>query len=169
MIKKLALLMLLALLSACASKRIAEPKPALNARQIEALADAVPRVEKLHAPSLRPYSVNGKPYTPMTSLAPYRERGLASWYGQPYHGRSTAIGETYDMYGMSAAHTLLPLPSYVRVKNVSNGRQVVVRVNDRGPFVEGRVIDLSYAAASKLGMVGVGLSQVELELLTGQH
>ena len=98
----------------------------------------------------------------MTSIAPYRARGVASWYGRRYHGQRTSIGEVYDMYGMSAAHPTLPLPSYARVTNLSNGRSVIVRVNDRGPFLNNRLIDLSYAAAYRLGYVDRGSATVEV-------
>jgi rare lipoprotein A len=96
---------------------------------------------------------------------PYRQRGLASWYGRKFHGKPTSSGERYDMYAMTAAHTILPIPSYVRVTNLSNGRSVVVRVNDRGPFHPDRIIDLSYAAAYKLGYVNAGSTRVEVEAI----
>ncbi len=125
--------------------------------------DAVPRPEPLRAANTKPYEALGKRYTPMTELRPYKVKGLASWYGRRYHGRRTASGEIYDMYGMTAAHPILPIPSYVRVTNLSNGRSVVVRVNDRGPFHPDRVIDLSFTAACRLDLVagGSGLVQVE--------
>jgi rare lipoprotein A len=96
---------------------------------------------------------------------PLTERGLASWYGRKYHGRPTSSGEPYDMFAMSAAHRTMPIPSYARVRNPANGREVIVRVNDRGPFAAGRVIDLSYAAAVKLGVAG-GVAPVEVERIT---
>lgn len=133
---------------------------------LDALPDAVPRLDPIYPPSLRPYTVMGQRFVPMTALHPYRERGHASWYGRKFHGRLTAIGEVYDMYAMSAAHPTLPLPSYVRVTNVANGRSVIVRVNDRGPFLRGRLIDLSYAAAHRLGYINAGSAEVEVELLT---
>lgn len=125
--------------------------------------DAVPRVEPLHKWANRPYKAMGKEYVPMTSLQPFRQRGMASWYGKRYHGQKTSSGEIYDMYAMTAAHPTLPIPSYARVTNVANGKSVVVRINDRGPFHSGRIIDLSYAAAHKLGYVGAGAAQVEVE------
>lgn len=128
--------------------------------------DAVPRAEPLHPRANRPYTVFGRTYEPMTRLEPYRERGTATWYGRRYHGRPTSIGEPYDMYSMTAAHPTLPLPSYARVTNVRTGRSVVVRVNDRGPFLHGRVIDLSYAAAAKLAAALPGSAEVEVELIT---
>jgi rare lipoprotein A len=101
----------------------------------------------------------------MTSLAPYKARGIATWYGRRYHGKQTASGERYDMYAMTAAHTTLPIPSYARVTNLANGKSVVVRINDRGPFVDGRIIDLSYTAAHKLGVLAGGNARVEVEAL----
>jgi len=134
-------------------------------RDLDSIPDAVPKAEPLIRAANRPYSVFGHDYVPMTSVAPYRARGVASWYGRRYHGQRTSIGEVYDMYGMSAAHPTLPLPSYARVTNLSNGRSVVVRVNDRGPFLNNRLIDLSYAAAYRLGYVNRGSATVEVELL----
>jgi len=130
---------------------------------LDAIADAVPRSEPLHRVANLPYERFGRRYTPLTSLQPYRERGIASWYGRRYHGNKTSIGETYDMYAMTAAHPTLPLPSYARVTSVASGRSVVVRLNDRGPFLHGRVIDLSYAAAHRLGIVQAGSGMVEVE------
>jgi rare lipoprotein A len=130
---------------------------------IDAIPDAVPRREELNRFASRPYTVLGRGYVPATELKPYKERGIASWYGRKFHGQKTSIGETYDMYAMSAAHPTLPLPSYARVTNVANGKSVVVRVNDRGPFHNNRIIDLSYAAAYKLGYIGVGSTQVQID------
>jgi rare lipoprotein A len=127
------------------------------------VADAVPRAEPLHRFANRPYKALGKEYVPLTSLQPFRQRGMASWYGKRYHGRKTSSGEIYDMYAMSAAHPTLPIPSYARVTNLANGRSVVVRINDRGPFHAARVIDVSYAAAHKLGFIQAGAAQVEVE------
>jgi rare lipoprotein A len=112
------------------------------------------------------YVVNGRRYVVMNSAAGYVERGIASWYGTKFHGRRTSSGEIYDMNAMTAAHTSLPLPSYVRVTNLNNGRSTVVRVNDRGPFHDNRLIDLSYAAASKLGIVETGTGLVEIRAVT---
>jgi rare lipoprotein A len=139
--------------------------PTRTPDNIEATPDAMPRVEALRAANIRPYSTLGRDYVPLTSLRPFRQRGLASWYGKQFHGMPTATGEPYDMMAMTAAHTTLPLPCYVRVTSVRNGRSVIVRVNDRGPFFEGRIIDLSYAAAVKLGGPNVGTQEVEIELL----
>ena len=130
------------------------------------IPDAVPRFEPPLARANRPYVVFGQTYQPMTALAPFKQRGMASWYGRKFHGQKTSVGETYDMYGMTAAHPTLPLPSYVRVTNVRTGKAVVVRVNDRGPFLNQRVIDLSYTAAAKLGYVNAGSAEVEVELVT---
>ena len=130
---------------------------------LEATPDAVPQAEPLHRYANRPYVALGKNYTPLTVLGNYKERGVASWYGKKFHGQPTSIGEKYDMYGMTAAHTTLPIPSYVRVTNLSNGKSVVVRVNDRGPFLHDRIIDLSYTAALKLGIIGKGSGAVEVE------
>ena len=130
---------------------------------LDRIPDAVPRIEPINRGTARPYVVMGRSYTPMTALAPYKSRGIATWYGRRYHGKPTASGETYDMYAMTAAHTTLPIPSYARVTNLKNGRSVVVRVNDRGPFVDGRIIDLSYTAAHRIGVLGGGNALVEVE------
>jgi len=129
---------------------------------ISRIKDATPRSEPLAASGNRPYIVFGRRYTPMQSAKGYREIGVASWYGKKFHGRLTSSGESYDMYAMSAAHKTLPLPSYVRVRNLANGREVIVRVNDRGPFLHGRLIDLSYAAAYKLDVLKTGTARVEV-------
>ena len=128
--------------------------------------DAQPRIEPLRmgGPN-KPYAVLGRSYTPITTDAEIRESGLASWYGGKFHGRPTASGERYDMYAMTAAHPTMPIPSYARVRNPVNGREVIVRVNDRGPFSPGRIIDLSLAAAVRLG-VSHAVSPVEVERLT---
>ena len=132
---------------------------------LDAIPDAQPRLEPLNRFANRPYSVFGREYVPATSLRPYKERGIASWYGRKFHGQKTSISETYDMYAMTAAHPTLPLPSYARVTNVATGKSVVVRVNDRGPFLHNRVIDLSYAAAHRLGIAQKGSGEVEVEAL----
>jgi rare lipoprotein A len=130
---------------------------------LDAIPDATPRVETLHRFANRPYAVFGRDYVPATTLRPYKERGIASWYGRKFHNGKTAIGETYDMYAMTAAHPTLPLPSYARVTSVATGKSVIVRVNDRGPFHPGRVIDLSYAAAYRLGVSQKGSGEVDVE------
>jgi len=136
---------------------------------LDRIPDAVPRVEPIKTSTARPYTVFGRTYTPMTRLEPYRARGTASWYGKRYHGQATASGERYDMYAMSAAHPTLPIPSYARVTNLGNGKAVVVRINDRGPFRGDRLVDLSYTAAYKLGIIGAGSDLVEVEsILPGE-
>jgi rare lipoprotein A len=130
---------------------------------IDAIPDAVPRAEPLHRYANRPYVVMGREYVPATALAPYREQGTASWYGRKFHGQRTSTGEVYDMFAMTAAHPTLPIPSYARVTSVASGRSVVVRVNDRGPFLHGRVVDLSYAAAHRLGIAQRGSGEVVVE------
>ena len=132
---------------------------------LDKVPDAVPQLEPLRAATMRPYVVMGQTYTPMTELQPYKAQGVATWYGRRYHGRQTSSGEPYDMYGMTAAHPTLPIPSYVRVTNVASGRSVVVRVNDRGPFIDNRLIDLSYTAAYKLGVLAGGSAVVEVETI----
>lgn len=132
---------------------------------LDAIPEPVPRVEPLNRYTARPYTVLGRTYTPFTGLTPYRKRGVATWYGKRYHGQKTSSGEVYDMYALTAAHTILPLPSYARVTNLANGKSVVVRVNDRGPFHEDRLIDLSYAAAHRIGIVQQGSGMVEVEAL----
>lgn len=130
---------------------------------LDDIPDAEPKWEPLHKPATKPYVVLGKEYVPNTALQPYRARGIASWYGKKFHGQKTSIGEPYDMFAMTAAHPTLALPSYVRVTNIQSGKAVVVRVTDRGPFHADRVIDLSYTAAYKLGLVNGGSGQVEVE------
>ena len=134
---------------------------------LASVPDAVPRDEPLHRFANRPYSVLGRDYTPLQSRDPFRQQGVASWYGRKFHGQKTSSGEPYDMFGMTAAHPTLPIPSYARVTRVNggpdSGKSVVVRINDRGPFLHDRVIDLSYTAAWKLGLVGNGSGAVIVE------
>lgn len=127
------------------------------------LPDATPKYEKPHSGANNPYTVGGKRYVPITGDKPMTQRGTASWYGKKFHGRKTSTGETYNMYAMTAAHKTMELPSYAKVTNLNNGKSVIVRVNDRGPFVDNRIIDLSYAAASKLGYVKNGTAPVKVE------
>lgn len=129
------------------------------------IPDAEPKVEPYTQRGNRPYVVFGKSYAPFTDARPFRQRGKGSWYGKKFHGQKTSSGEIYDMYKMTAAHPTLPLPSYVRVTHIGNGRQVVVRVNDRGPFHSARIIDLSYTAALKLGYIANGSAELEVERL----
>ena len=133
---------------------------------LDSIPNAVPRAEPLHRYANRPYTVLGKSYTPLTETGNYKKTGIASWYGKKFHGQRTSIGESYDMYGMTAASTTLPVPSYARVTNLENKKSVIVRVNDRGPFLHERIIDLSYTAAAKLGIIGHGQGQVEVESLS---
>lgn len=133
---------------------------------VSQVKDAVPRVEPYSRyGNPRAYVVRGKRYHTLGSSTGYRERGIASWYGTKFHGHRTSSGEAYDMYSMSAAHKTLPLPTYARVTNLNNGRSVIVKVNDRGPFHDNRLIDLSYAAASRLGILGKGTGLVEVEAI----
>jgi rare lipoprotein A len=132
---------------------------------LAAIPDAVPKVEPLHRFANRPYQRFGRNYVPLTSVGAFRETGFASWYGRRYHGAATSSGELYDMYAMTAAHPILPIPSYARVTNIANGKSVVVRINDRGPFLADRIIDLSYAAAWKLGIADAGSARVLVEAI----
>ena len=139
----------------------ASPPPGL-----ERVPDAEPRLESIRSggPN-KPYEIFGKSYVPITQDAPFSERGLASWYGRKFHGNRTASGEVYNMYAMTAAHPTLPIPSYARIRNPANGREVLVRINDRGPFHPDRIVDLSYTAALKLDVLR-GVSPVELQRIT---
>jgi rare lipoprotein A len=175
------LLLLAAALAGCGTTAHRPPAPAAGASKsgyykddgpgehvpanLDAIPDAVPRAEPLNRFANRPYTVLGREYVPATSLRPYKERGIASWYGRKFHGEKTSTGEVYDMYAMTAAHPTLPLPSYARVTNVANGRSVVVRVNDRGPFLHHRIIDLSYAAAHRIGIAQKGSGEVDVEAI----
>src|SRR5690242_19802797 len=141
----------------------AEANPPANLDQVP---DAEPRVEAISigGPN-KPYDALGRTYVPLAQDVPYTERGLASWYGRKFHGKRTSSGEPYDMYAMTAAHPTMPIPSYARIRNPANGREVIVRINDRGPFVSGRIVDLSYTAALKLDLLR-GVAPVELERIT---
>lgn len=144
------------------------PKRPLNVAHIP---DPTPRYElRTEAGNKSPYKVLGKKYRVLDNPIGYKERGLASWYGNKFHGRKTSNGEIYNMYGMTAAHKTLPIPSYVRVTNLSNDKSVIVRVNDRGPFHSGRIIDLTYTAARKLGVAAAGTGEVLVEYIdTSKH
>jgi len=160
----------LLLLAACAAPRrpapAPSPAPAPHAN-IAGVPEPVPRAEPRSASGNPPfYQVAGHRYVVLASSAGYRERGVASWYGPDFHGLKTATGERYDMFAMTAAHKTLPIPCYARVTNLSNGRSVVVRINDRGPFVANRIIDLSYTAASRLDMIRNGTAFVDVEVLS---
>ena len=151
-----------ALLSACGSAPI-EDGPPSDSVDVSSVPDAVPRVEpRSRYGNPDSYTVYGKRYYTLNSSNGYRERGIASWYGTKFHGRRTSSGEPYDMYAMTAAHKTLPLPTYARVTNLQNGRSVVLRINDRGPFHSNRIIDLSYTAAWKLGILAKGTGYVEV-------
>jgi rare lipoprotein A len=143
------------------------PPPAPIPADIEKIPEPVPRSEPKSARGNPPfYDVLGKRYFVLDTAEGYVERGVASWYGPGFHAASTSNGERYDMYAMTAAHKTLPLPSYVQVTNLANGKHVIVRVNDRGPFKDGRIIDLSYSAAAKLDMINAGTAFVEVRALT---
>ena len=154
------------LLSACSSQRYSathDSAPSNVPANIENIPDAIPRVEaKSRGGNPPSYQVFGKTYHVLNSSRGFVEQGIASWYGSKFHGHKTSNGEIYNMYAMTAAHKSLPIPSYVEVKNLSNGKTIIVRVNDRGPFHPGRIIDLSYAAAAKLGTLKHGTSPVKV-------
>ena len=155
---------LVSLIAACAGPDV--DRAPTRPPDVSAVPDAVPRAEPRSASGNPPfYEVNGRRYHVMNSSRGYRKRGVASWYGQKFHGRRTSSGEAYDMYSMTAAHKTPPLPAYARVTNLANGQSVVVKINDRGPFVDNRLIDLSYAAANRLDMIRAGTAMVEVEVL----
>lgn len=163
---RLAAIALLALIAGCVSGPSQRPVPP-PPPDISKIPEPVPRAEPRSAKGNPPfYEALGKRYFVMANAVGYTERGVASWYGPGFHAANTSNGEKYDMYGMTAAHKTLPLPSYVRVTNLQNGRSVVVRVNDRGPFKEGRIIDLSRTAAERLDMVRDGTAFVEVRAIT---
>lgn len=164
----LAVLLLAASLAACGgsdTRRDGAPRGGMRIPDLP--GDAIPKPEPRSRYGNGPvYEVFGKRYTVMNSSAGYQERGVASWYGTKFHGNLTSSQEVYDMYQMTAAHKTLPLPTFVRVRNLRNNKAVVLRVNDRGPFVANRIIDLSYAAAVKLDMVGTGVALVEVTAIS---
>ncbi len=187
MIRSVLWVVFLGLLTACQTKQGVTHQDQVTAKKKIAVSksvaneqDGAPRgpfptfFQKMfptHAPLSRygnpsAYKVKGHTYEVMTSSRGYHARGLASWYGTKFHKKRTSSGEGYNMYALTAAHRTLPLPTYVRVKNLNNGREAIVRVNDRGPFLRGRIIDLSYAAAAKLGITAKGTAPVEIEALT---
>lgn len=129
------------------------------------MTDPAPKAEPLSRGGNRPYQIFGQHYSPIANITTFQESGIASWYGNKFHGHLTSNGETYNMFAMTAAHKTLPLPSYVKVTNLDNGQSAIVRVNDRGPFHRDRIIDLSYSAASKIGMLQQGTARVQLELI----
>ncbi|SFN93673.1 rare lipoprotein A [Formivibrio citricus] len=136
---------------------------------LEFVPEPLPRTEPLHRWANNPYTVLGQKFIPLKTPGEWTERGIGSWYGRKFHGQKTSSGETYDMFGMTAAHPTLPIPSYARVTHLKNGRSVVVRINDRGPFLKGRIIDLSFLAACRLGYAGNGSAELEVvSLLPGE-
>ena len=148
------------------------PTPSTPAPQVDvgSIPNAIPKAEPRSAKGNPPfYTVLGKRYFVLPTADGYAERGVASWYGPGFHAQSTSNGERYDMYAMTAAHKTLPLPAYVQVTNLQNGRSVTVRVNDRGPFKDGRIIDMSYTAAAKLGMLKSGTAFVEVRAVTARE
>lgn len=155
------------LLTSCETSRyhIANDHAPVRKPRHDELSDAVPTGEKPSAQGNRPYTVHGKRYYPIKPIEGYSEFGEASWYGSKFHGHLTANGEVYDMFKMTAAHKTLPLPSYIKVTNLNTSQSVVVRVNDRGPFHHKRVLDLSYAAAYKIGLTATGVASVKIELI----
>jgi len=166
--KSLHLIALFSILSACGTQPVYDSGPPAGSSNVpDPPGDAIPRDEPRSRYGNGPYyKVNGETYEVLETNYGYRERGVASWYGNKFHGHLTSNQETYNMYAMTAAHKSLPLPSYVQVRNLRNGRHVIVRVNDRGPFVDNRLIDLSYAAAMKLDMVAAGTSLVEVTAIS---
>ena len=156
------------LLAACAGRGDRAPADAASVPSNS--ADAIPQNEpKSRYGNPTSYEVRGKRYFVLASALGYQQKGIASWYGTKFHGRRTSSGETYDMYKMTAAHKTLPIPCYVQVTNLENNKKIVVKVNDRGPFHEGRIIDLSYAAAKKLGISDTGTGKVEVKTVTTGH
>jgi len=163
-----------ALLASCAGDKPKEAEPvdgpSLSGLRAEDVADATPRPEPLaRYGNQSPYEVFGRKYHVLASSKGYHERGVASWYGSKFHGRRTSSGEPYDMHLATAAHKSLPLPTYAEVTNLGNGRKVIVKINDRGPFKDGRLIDLSYGAALRLGMIGTGTARVEVRAIDVGH
>ena len=181
--QRLAVLTCALILAACASRGPTPSRPAPGGPKpsswpdrdgpdavvppdLQKVPDAVPKLESIRkgGPN-KPYEVLGERYEPIADDKPLVQKGLASWYGRKFHGRPTSSGEIYNMYAMTAAHATIPIPSYARVRNPKNGREVIVRINDRGPFHKGRIIDLSYTAALKLGVLN-GVAPVEIERIT---
>ncbi len=169
-------LLCLVLLAGCSgsqqASRYAQAQDTAPEKHVDVsrVKDAVPRVEPVSRyGNPASYVVRGKRYHTLTSRKGYKERGIASWYGTKFHGHRTSSGDTYDMYQMSAAHKTLPLPTYARVTNLRNGKSAIVKINDRGPFHDNRLIDLSYAAASRLGILGKGTGLVEVTAINPRH
>ncbi len=161
-----ALILMCCLLQSCSDVAVKDSAPKPKSVNIDSIPDAVPRPEpKSKYGNPESYEVFGKRYYVMNDSNDFTQKGIASWYGKKFHGRRTSNGETYDMYAMTAAHKSLSLPTYVEVTNLKNNRQIVVRVNDRGPFHENRIIDLSYTAARKLDIVKNGTAEVKIRAL----
>ena len=164
--KIITLVSLFTVISACST---APEKPAVPKRspaQLAKIPDAVPKDEpRSELGNMKTYEVFGKRYYVLDSSKGFKQKGIASWYGPKFHGKKTSSGETYDMYAMSAAHKTLPLPTYLEVKNLENGRRIIVRVNDRGPFHDNRIVDLSYTGALKLDMLAKGTALVEIRAI----
>lgn len=165
---RVGLILFVIFVAACADKgrysQHTDSKPKRIDENID-FRDVKPQFEPYLAASMRPYTVLGKHYRPLNTAKGYEKTGIASWYGQKFHGHLTANGEVYNMFSMSAAHKTLPLPSFVKVTNLVNGKQAIVRVNDRGPFHQDRIIDLSYAAAMKIGVLDTGTAKVKVEVM----
>ena len=166
-----ALLVTLLVMTACVNNTyqdmtVKRDGPPLDEIDVSIIANAVPRLDPVTvAGNKNPYTINGITYHLLATSSGYREVGLASWYGTKFHGNPTSNGETYSLYGMTAAHKTLPIPAYARVRNLDNNRSVIVRINDRGPFHSDRIIDLSYAAAKKLGYAELGTARVEVSVI----
>jgi rare lipoprotein A len=158
-----AVIILFTLLAACAPK-VMHPEHPPAKQEMELPAKRVPP-GAIVPPTQRPYRINGKTYYPLPSAEGFSEAGIASWYGRDFHGKKTSNGETYDMFAMTAAHKTLPMNTFLLVKNLDNGKEISVRVNDRGPFVKGRIIDLSNTAAREIDMLGKGTARVRITAL----
>ena len=143
--------------------------PTYKPQGFDAIADAIPKYEPLSRTGNNPYTVLGQHFKPLKSSKGYVKKGVASWYGTKFHGRRTSSGEIYDMWAMTAAHPILPLPTYVEVTNLDTDKKVVVKVNDRGPFLHGRIIDLSYVAAYKLGITRRGTGNVIVKAIDPRY
>ena len=172
---KIVFIFLFIILNSCSSVKISSdnkgayyqddgPHEVIDVK-IQDIKNAIPKAEPINKNTKKPYKVFGQKYVPMTKIVPFKEKGYASWYGKKYHGNKTSTGEVYDMYAMTGAHKTLPLPSYVKVTNLKNKKWVIIRLNDRGPFLKDRVIDLSYAAGYKLDIIEKGSELVEVELI----
>ena len=172
---KIVFIFLFIILNSCSSVKISSdnkgayyqddgPHEVIDVK-IQDIKNAIPKAEPINKNTKKPYKVFGQKYVPMTKIVPFKEKGYASWYGKKYHGNKTSTGEVYDMYAMTGAHKTLPLPSYVKVTNLKNKKWVIIRLNDRGPFLKDRIIDLSYAAGYKLDIVEKGSELVEVELI----